>query len=124
MGMKHFTELDAWKNAHQLVLFTYQTTARFPNEERFGLTSQMRRAAVSITSNIAEGFGRHTEKDKIYFYAIAKSSLAELENQFLIALDLAYTNDVTMGQFRESRIKIDKLLSGLIKSAESKPLQP
>ncbi|MFH1565125.1 MAG: four helix bundle protein, partial [bacterium] len=79
--IKSFTGLFAWQEGHKLVLMIYNTTEQFPDKERFGLISQTRRAAVSITSNIAEGFSRKTNKDKVQFYAMAQGSLTELQNQ-------------------------------------------
>jgi len=75
--IKSFIDLNAYKEAHKLVLMIYQVTKEFPKEERYGLIDQMRRAAVSITSNIAEGFSRKTIKDKYQFYTLAQSSLIE-----------------------------------------------
>ena len=88
--IQSFTDLIVWKEAHSLVLETYMITRRFPKEELFALTSQMRRAAISITSNIAEGFSRKGKKEKIQFYTIAKGSLTELESQYLVARDIGY----------------------------------
>ena len=85
-----FTDLIVWKEAHKLVLMIYIVTKKFPREEIFGLTSQMRRSAVSITSNIAEGFARRSNKEKLQFYAIARGSLVELESQLLVARDVAF----------------------------------
>lgn len=85
-----FKDLIVWNEAHHLVLKTYVATKEFPKEELFALTSQMRRAAISITSNIAEGFSRKGKKEKIQFYTIAKGSLTELESQFLVARDIGY----------------------------------
>jgi four helix bundle protein len=88
--IKSFTDLIVWQKAHQLVLVIYQLTKEFPKEELYSLVDQMRRAVVSITSNIAEGFGRQSYKEKIQFYYLASASLTELKNQILIAKDLGY----------------------------------
>jgi four helix bundle protein len=85
---KTFQDLIVWKNAHQWVLDTYALTKTFPKEELFGLTSQLRRAAVSITANIAEGFNRRTANDKARFYNIAQSSLEECRYYLILAKDL------------------------------------
>lgn len=85
-----FTDLIVWQEAHKLVLMIYVVTKKFPREEIFELTSQMRRSAVSITSNIAEGFARRSNKEKLQFYAIARGSLVELESQLLVARDVAF----------------------------------
>jgi four helix bundle protein len=77
--ISHFRHLDAWKEAHRLVLITYELTKIFPQDERFGLIAQMRRAAVSIPANIAEGFKRRSLQEKIRFYNISEGSLEELK---------------------------------------------
>ena len=88
--IKDFTDLDAWQEAHKLVLSIYKITNSFPEDEKYGLISQMKRSAVSVTSNIAEGFGRSTKKDKIRFYTIAIGSLYELRNQLITSKDLGF----------------------------------
>ena len=115
--IKKFTDLVAWQEAHVLVLLIYKTTAHFPADERFGITNQMRRAVISITSNIAEGFGRETAKDKAHFYTMAKTSLAELENQGIAARDLKYMNTESFTLFEQQAEKVNRLLAGLYKSA-------
>lgn len=76
--IKSFTDLTVWKEAHELVLLIYSLTKDFPKEELFGLVTQIRRAVVSITSNIAEGFSRNSYKEKAQFYAMALGSLTEV----------------------------------------------
>ena len=88
--IKTFTDLIAWQESHKLVLLIYEETKKFPKEEIFILTSQMRRAAISITSNIAEGFGRRSYKEKVQFYYLAQSSLTELKNQIITSKDIKY----------------------------------
>ena len=88
--IKSFTDLNAWKEGHGLVLSIYKITKTFPADERFGLTDQMRRCSVSITSNIAEGFSRKTKKEKAQFFYMALGSVTELQNQLLIVRDLSY----------------------------------
>jgi len=75
-----FSGLESWKKAHKLVIMIYQITKQFPREEVFGLISQMRRCAVSITSNIAEGFSRQSYKEKVQFYSMALGSVTEIQN--------------------------------------------
>jgi four helix bundle protein len=119
-AIKAFTDLNAWKEGHRLVLLIYGQTKHFPKEETFGLTSQMRRAAVSVTSNIAEGFARDTYADKCHFYVMAHSSLTELQNQLFIAHAVNY---ISTQQFNESRSLSDtvfKILSGLIKATKAR----
>ncbi len=110
----------AWQEAHKLALFIYRNTNNFPASEAFGLTNQMRRAAVSIASNIAEGFGRNSSKDKTHFYTMARASLAELQSQSLLARDLNYWEREIFAQFATLSVKVNKLLAGLVKSATSR----
>jgi len=88
--IKHFQELKVWQKAHQLVLNVYQVTRNFPKEERFALLVQIRRAVVSVASNIVEGFNRRSVNDSLHFYNFAKASLEEVKYQLLIAKDLDY----------------------------------
>jgi len=76
--IQSFTQLNVWKEAHKLVLLIYKTTDNFPKKETYSLTDQMRRCAISITSNIAEGFSRQSKKEKLQFYYVSKGSLTEL----------------------------------------------
>ena len=85
--IKSFTDLNAWKEGHVLVLDIYGITKKFPKEEIFGIVSQMRRCSVSITSNIAEGFSRQSYKEKVQFYSISRGSITELQNQLLKRYD-------------------------------------
>lgn len=118
--IKSFTDLRAWKEGHKLVLMIYEITKSFPKEEQFGLTSQVRRAAVSITSNIAEGFSRQSFKEKIQFYSIALGSLTELQNQLLIARDVKYIDEVSFDKMAEQTVVVSKIMNGLIKSSISR----
>lgn len=120
MALQKFSDLDAWRKAHKLALFVYATTKNFPDDERFGLVSQMRRAAISVTSNIAEGFGRKSIQDKVHFYTMAKTSLSELENQFVLAHDLKYAPNASPDSQNQIE-EVHKLIGGLIKSAAPKP---
>lgn len=90
--IEKFTELKSWQKGHELVLLIYKLTTKFPQEEKYGLVSQMQRSAVSVTSNIAEGFGRRTSNDKQRFYDIATASIYELQNQMFIARDVYLIN--------------------------------
>ena len=90
MKITNFKQLNSWQQSHFLVLTIYKISSTFPKQEQFGLTNQIRRAAVSITSNIAEGFSRQSFKEKIQFYAIAQGSVTELQNQLLIARDVGF----------------------------------
>lgn len=88
--IKEFTDLLVWQEGHKLVVQIYKITKGLPKEETYSLIDQMRRAATSITSNIAEGFGRHSYKEKIQFYYLSQGSLLELKNQIYIAKDVGY----------------------------------
>src|SRR3990167_10660108 len=94
MKIVDFTDLLVWQKSHLLVLEIYKITRTFPTFERFGLASQMQRAVVSITSNLAEGFARRSKKEKLQFYYTALSSLSELRNQLLICRDLKYIDEL------------------------------
>jgi len=118
--IKSFTDLFAWREAHKLVLLIYKITKGFPNDERFGLTSQLCRAGISISSNIAEGFSRGTMKDKIQFYRIAQGSITEVQNQLLIARDINYLEKNNFNKIADQTILVSKLTNGLIKSSKSK----
>jgi four helix bundle protein len=89
-NIKEFYDLDAWKKAHKLVVDIYSVTKEFPASEIYGITSQIRRAAASVTANIAEGFSRYHYNDKINFYYHARGSISEVQNFLLIARDLKY----------------------------------
>ncbi len=117
MGIERFEQLEVWQVAHQLVLDVYRTTAHYPNEEKFGLVSQMRRAAVSVPANIAEGFKRRGLGDKTHFYNIAQSSLEELRYYFILSRDLGYALDHTALIARADSIA--RMLTSLIKSIRS-----
>jgi four helix bundle protein len=114
--IQHFRQLGVWQEAHKLVLGVYEITKAFPRDERFGLVSQMRRAAVSIPANIAEGFKRRGIRDKIRFYNTSEGSLEELKYFLILAEDLGYvaSNEDLMAQSRT----VGRLLNGLITSTE------
>jgi len=90
MKTKSFKDLIVWQKAYTLVMEIYKITKDFPNNEVYGLSSQMRRAAVSMPSNIAEGYGRRYNKEYKQFLSVAYSSLCELETQYLLSIDLGY----------------------------------
>ena len=111
--IKSFTDLNAWKEGHKLVLAVYKISEEFPGKEMFGITSQMRRCVISITSNIAEGFSRSTDKDKCQFYSMSQGSLTELQNQLLIARDTGYIDNQKFQEIAQQTIVVNKLTSGL-----------
>ncbi len=111
-----FTDLNAWQKGHELVLGVYKSAEDFPANEQFGLSSQIKRAVVSVTSNIAEGFSRKTSTDKTHFYHMALGSCTEVQNQLLVARDLHFIDKEKFMQLAELSISVHKLLNGLIKS--------
>ncbi len=117
--IRTFTDLDAWREAHKLVLLIYEETKGFPNEELFALTNQMKRAAVSITSCIAEGFSRQSYQEKVQFYSVSQGSNTELQNQLLIAKDVGYLDKEKFNEIAQQSIQVHKLLNGLIKKSKS-----
>jgi len=117
--IKSFTDLNAWKFGHKLVLEVYKLTSQFPKEEKYALVDQMKRAAVSVTSNIAEGFSRQFYLEKTQFYSMAQGSLTELQNQLLIAKDVGYLNKESFEKLAKLSIMVHKLINGLIKSSKS-----
>jgi four helix bundle protein len=117
--IKNFTDLNAWKEAHRLVLLVYNITKGFPREELFGITNRLRRAVISITSNIAEGFSRSSYKEKSQFYSMALGSLTEVQNQFIVSLDLGYITKKEFEEIEQITITVSKLLNGLIKKSKT-----
>lgn len=116
--MKKFTNLIVWQEAHKLVIQIYTCTKLFPRSEIFALANQMQRAAVSTTSNIAEGFGRWSHRDKKHFYQQARGSLLELQSQVLVARDLKYIDEMLSSEILEKIEKTNIILLGLIKSVQ------
>jgi len=117
--IKKFTDLNAWKEGHKIVLMIYKTTKDFPKDEMFGLVSQLRRCAVSVTSNIAEGFSRQSYKEKINFYSMALGSLTELQNQCLIARDVGYISQDKFMEIANQSVVVHKLINGLIRFSKT-----
>jgi four helix bundle protein len=116
MSIQTYRDLTSWQSAKQLTLTIYKLTASFPEEEKFGIANQMRRAGVSISSNIAEGFARIGTKEKIQFYYMALGSLSELESQAEISFELDFLSKSAYEQIRIQTQKTGKLLNGLIRS--------
>lgn len=116
-AIQSFTDLVAWQTGHALALAVYRATSRFPKTESFSLTDQMRRCAISITSNIAEGFSRRTKNDKTQFYYIALGSTTELQNQLMLSKDLKYIDHGTFKSLAGQTVHVSKLINGLLKSA-------
>ncbi|MEK7170168.1 MAG: four helix bundle protein [Patescibacteria group bacterium] len=118
-SIQNFTDLRVWQTGHTLVVEIYKVTKQFPREEVFGLTSQLRRAAVSITSNIAEGFGRQSYKEKVQFYHLAYGSLTEVQNQLLISKDIGYITDIEFTHLINMSTDTAKLLRAFISKSKT-----
>jgi four helix bundle protein len=116
--MKTHKDLDVWKESIELVVKIYNVTKSFPKEEVYGLTSQMRRAAVSVPANISEGSARNYSKELIRFLRIAQASLSELETLMLISFRLIYLDEELFKSIQRKICKINAQLSGLIKSID------
>ena len=113
--MSNYQDLKVWKKSRTLVAEVYKATRVFPRSEIYGLTSQMRRAALSIAANIAEGHGRWTRRDCRSFLLIARGSAHELETELLIAEDLEFLSGEHSGTLRCATNEIGRMLSGLIR---------
>lgn len=116
MGAKNYRDLVAWQKEMEMARSIYKITEQFPSQENFGLTTQLRRAAVSVSSNIAEGEGRGSRQDFIRFLYIAHGSLREAETQILLAGSLEYVNSETVEQVMSLAGEVGRLIQGLIKS--------
>lgn len=112
-----FKQLRVWQKSRELAVYIYKVTADFPSEEKFGLTSQIRRSATSVAANIAEGFSRSGQKDKIRFYHIALGSLTETLSHAFISNDLHFIKDSELGIIEAEITDLHKMLNSLIKNA-------
>jgi four helix bundle protein len=111
---ENYRDLIAWQKSKVLALEVYRCTRKFPKDEMYGLTSQMRRAAVSVPSNIAEGKGRHSQKELVQFLFRARGSLLELETQLSIAHELDYIERSAFIEMNERVEEVGRVLNGLI----------
>jgi four helix bundle protein len=118
--VKTYRDLIVWQKAMKLVTEIYRHTKSFPEDERFGLTSQLRRCSISIPSNVAEGYGRNSTQDYIRFLRIANGSLFELQTQLEIALNLGLLSDQSFSRLFEASREIERMLSSLIKKINPK----
>jgi four helix bundle protein len=118
--VKTYRDLDVWKRSYEFCIRVYRVSGRFPKDERFGLTAQMRRAAVSVPSNIAEGCGRRTTPDFLRSLYIAYGSNCELETQILLATDLGFLEAAESKRLVEELGDIERMLKGLIRALEAK----
>lgn len=122
--LKNYRDLKVWQKSYRLCLDLYRITKKFPKEERYGLTSQIRRAAVSIPSNIAEGYGKKTTADYLKSLYIAYGSICELETQILLSGDLNYMNKENFKALKGNTEEVERMLKALIKSLANKHLDP
>jgi four helix bundle protein len=110
MAIQSFKDIIAWQKAHKLAICVYKLTEKFPKSEIFGLVSQLRRNAVSVPSNIVEGYKRRSKNDAIHFYVIAESSLEEMKYQLILSLDLKYINQTEYNEANDLAEEVGKLL--------------
>jgi four helix bundle protein len=122
--LANYKELKVWQRAYRLCLEIYKTTKAFPKVEQYNLTAQIRRSAVSIPSNIAEGYGRKTTPDYIRSLYISYGSTCELETQIMLSGDLGYISGEIMTKLHEDFREVERMLKALIKSLESKRSTP
>ncbi|MDD4179226.1 MAG: four helix bundle protein [Candidatus Margulisbacteria bacterium] len=118
--MRTFKDLKVWQKAYSLVIDVYTHTKSFPAEERYGITSQLRRAALSIPSNISEGYGRKSMKQYIQFLRIAYGSGTELETQLMLSKDLNYLNEEIFNNIISKYYEVERMLMALIKALDHK----
>jgi len=115
---RSYRDLEVWKRSMMLAKQIYQVTSRFPSDERFGLANQLRRAAVSIPSNLAEGHARSGAAEFSRFISMSMGSVAEVETQLLLAIDLSYVNHDSVAPMLEELDALGRMLRGLSKSIE------
>lgn len=113
-----YRDLIAWQRSFDLGLGIYEVTKSFPDAERFNLVSQLRRCAISVPSNIAEGFGRGSRQDYIRFLKVARGSLYETDTQLLFAVRLGYVNDTVYDELKDQLDEAERVLAGLIRSLD------
>jgi four helix bundle protein len=114
--MGNYRQLSVWKRAHGFVLGVYRSTGMFPDRERYGLTAQLRRAAVSVVSNIAEGSGRQGDREHVRFLRIARGSVCEIVCQLLLARDLGYLESGAWKLLDDDCQVLSRMLNGLMRS--------
>mgnify|MGYP001279208983 CR=1 FL=1 len=117
---KSYTELNTWKESRVLVKLIYELVSEFPKEELYGITSQIKRSAISVPSNIAEGVGRFTSKDSLRFFYISRGSLYELETQLYLSFDLRFISQKELDTALSQITIVNKLLSGFINHYKKK----
>lgn len=119
--MRPHHKLEAWIKAIQLVTDVYKSSEEFPKEERYGLTSQIRRAAVSIPANLAEGAGRRSSREFAHFLSNSQGSASELETELIIANRLGYLDEATFAKLLAQLERIGRLITGLVRHVRSGP---
>lgn len=115
-----FYELDAWKSSHKLTKYIYILTKKFPVEEKYSLTDQLRRAASSVGANIAEGYGRYHYADRNKFYYNSRGSIKEVQNFMLLSKDLGYITLEEFKEFWDLSVHSERLINGLIRSINAR----
>ena len=122
-AVRTYRDLNVYDQSFELAMEIHKLTNGFPVEERYSLTDQMRRAAVSLTSNIAESFSRRSSKEKSRFYDIAQASLIELQNQLIISKDVNYLSNNDFEPINEQLVICNKLLAGLLRATKDKKFE-
>jgi four helix bundle protein len=118
LGMKPHQQLEVWQESFQLVRELYIVTAEFPNSEKFGIISQIRRAAISVPTNISEGAGRQSKRELHHFLTVSMGSLSELDTLLLLAESIGYLNKDKLNEVTPKLERISKLLNGLMKKVK------
>jgi four helix bundle protein len=118
--LRNYKDLKVWQKGYTLCLQIYEATKNFPGEERFGLSSQLRRAGVSVPSNIADGYGRKSTKEYVQFLYVSYGSICEIETQLLLARDLHYLNESSFVELNSKMREVERMLKALTKSLQRK----
>ena len=118
--LRNYKDLKVWQKAYTLCLQIYEMTKKYPSEERFGLSSQLRRAGVSVPSNIAEGYGRKSTRQYVQFLYVSYGSICERQTQLLLSKDLCYLKEVMFLEISSKLSEVERMLMALIKSLEKK----
>jgi len=122
--MKDFKELKVWQKAHDLTTSVYSATCAFPRDEIYGLTSQLRRAAVSISANIAEGCGRRSDGEFVRFLQIARGSASEVEYHLLLSRDLKFMDESEFQNLQRKLLEVQRMLTSLVSAIEHEGTKP
>ena len=116
--IKNFYDLESWQKGHEFLLSIYRLAKDFPKEELYGLTSQIKRAAISVTNNIAEGFSRYHYREKSNFYYNARGSVSEVQNLLIVARDVGYLKKEDWHKLDLSGESVKRMINGLIRSVD------